>query len=230
MTQGAERLVLESQARAKKQHIDMVVGSLPQRDPADKRPHISVNTTCTQVPPFSSSPRTAFSSSKSSLSSKTWSSSTTTELSPFLKHKTALSPFAPVKKDVSNPLLLRLKQAFNSVTPFPFLLCWQFGLFIAAWGYSRFSGNYSLMSATVGEGLHIARGAAMSLNFSCAAILLFMCKWWLTKLRIVSPKLMDRMFLDQHAAVHRWLGYSIVVLTVIHVLAHLYNYAYVSHV
>ena len=117
-----------------------------------------------------------------------------------------------------------LKHIRDGITLYPLVLLIQIGLFFTNWAISRFSGNFTILSEAAGEGLHIARGAAMSLNFSCAIILLPMSKWWLTKLRLVSPKLMNSMFLDNYISVHRWIGYSIVFFTVVHVIAHVFNY------
>ena len=67
----------------------------------------------------------------------------------------------------------------------------------------------------------IARACGMSLNFNCALVLVLMLRHTLTWIR--GTRFGKYLPIDDHVPLHRMVGYVIVVLSVVHAIAHFIN-------
>ena len=78
----------------------------------------------------------------------------------------------------------------------------------------------------MGEGLPFARGAANVINLNCALILFTVCRNLISALR---GTLLGRIIpFDKNITFHIWVAYSIVFWTMVHVIAHFFNYLNLS--
>ncbi|KAM5146616.1 NADPH oxidase 1 [Mantella aurantiaca] len=84
---------------------------------------------------------------------------------------------------------------------------------------------FSYTRVILGSALAWARGSAACLNFNCLLILLPVCRNLLSFLRgtLSCCRRSVRKQLDHNLAFHKLLGYTIALMTAIHVIAHLFN-------
>ncbi|XP_063793036.1 NADPH oxidase 1 [Pseudophryne corroboree] len=84
---------------------------------------------------------------------------------------------------------------------------------------------YSYTRVLLGSCLAWARGSAACLNFNCLLILLPVCRNLLSFLRgtCTCCQRSMRKQLDNNLAFHKLLGYTIALMTAVHIIAHLFN-------
>ena len=118
------------------------------------------------------------------------------------------------KKKSKDPLHTRIRQSIlNNKCLFFWTLIYIFinlGLFITSIRYIQ-----------SGFALVVARATGMSLNIHSSLVLVLMLRHSLTWLR--STKLGRVLPIDHHILLHRVVGYAIVLLSVVHTVAHLVN-------
>ncbi|KAJ3370884.1 hypothetical protein HDU91_005811 [Kappamyces sp. JEL0680] len=86
--------------------------------------------------------------------------------------------------------------------------------------------NLATFRSVLQHGLPIARGAANVLNYLCALILFTVCRNLISGLR---STFLNRIIpFDKNITFHIWIAYSIVFWTLVHVIAHYFNYLNVS--
>ncbi|KAG8982476.1 hypothetical protein FRB93_008023 [Tulasnella sp. JGI-2019a] len=83
--------------------------------------------------------------------------------------------------------------------------------------------NLTTARATFGYGYPIARSAALTLHFDVALILLPVCRNFISWLR--QTPLNDFIPFDKNLSLHKATGWSIVFFTVVHIVAHMFNFA-----
>lgn len=94
------------------------------------------------------------------------------------------------------------------------------------------SRSYFYLRVLIFDGVSIARASALCLNFNCLLILLPVCRNLLSLVRLLLPRCITksrfqrftkRLF-DKHIEFHRCTGYAICFWSLVHVVAHIYNY------
>ncbi|XP_031549427.1 cytochrome b-245 heavy chain-like isoform X2 [Actinia tenebrosa] len=87
--------------------------------------------------------------------------------------------------------------------------------------------KFTYLRAVIKKGLPIARGAAMVLNFNCMLILLTMCRNIISLIRshcnyaVMRPVIR---VLDKCVTFHKYIAYTICLMTIVHVGAHCFNF------
>ena len=139
---------------------------------------------------------------------------------------------------VSNRISIRLRIRLFIVNDLPTILVlflWfaaNIGLFVLRFLEYHTSLSNFYLRVLISDGVSIARGSALCLNFNCLLILLPVCRNLLSLIRYLMPscsarssvhRLTIRLF-DKHIEFHRCVGYAICFWTLVHVGAHVYNY------
>ncbi|KAK3754840.1 hypothetical protein QZH41_011314 [Actinostola sp. cb2023] len=126
--------------------------------------------------------------------------------------------------------MARLGFKVNELGRYIVVLVWLFInilLFFITYNEYVTDPKYIYLLAVVKKGLPIARGAAMVLNFNCALVLLLMCRNIISIIRshcnhgFVRPVIR---VLDKSITFHKYIAYTICLMTVIHVGAHCFNF------
>jgi len=101
-----------------------------------------------------------------------------------------------------------------------FLHALVFGLGMVNYGYKD---NLNNARATFGLGYVIARSAALVLHVDVIFILIPICRGFISLLR--RTPLNDVVPFDENVSFHKATGWSMVLFTIIHIVAHMYNFA-----
>eukprot|EP00055_Hartaetosiga_balthica_P009043 m.35122 g.35122 ORF g.35122 m.35122 type:complete len:604 (-) comp6585_c0_seq2:87-1898(-) len=107
-----------------------------------------------------------------------------------------------------------------------FVLLWMaVNVMLFVINFNRYKRDqYIFLRHMVHEGLSLARGAALVLNFNCAIILLPVCRNFVNFFRgqFEGKRSIRRLF-DKNILFHKWCAYVICVATAIHIGAHIFN-------
>ncbi|KAL7746473.1 hypothetical protein RI367_008123 [Sorochytrium milnesiophthora] len=98
----------------------------------------------------------------------------------------------------------------------------QFYLFFTTFVEYKYGKDYHTVTTLVGDGIATAKAAAAVLNLNCGIILFPVCRTIISKLRLTF--LNNIVPFDKNITFHRFVAYSIVLFTWIHVMAHYWNY------
>lgn len=86
--------------------------------------------------------------------------------------------------------------------------------------------EYFYLRKIVQDGISISRASAVCLNLNCFLILLPVCRNLITYLRNLNfcSLSIKRGLFDKHITYHRYIGYMIIIFSIVHVMGHIHNF------
>lgn len=124
-----------------------------------------------------------------------------------------------------------IKLGVTTKESFIFMVCWiaaNAGVF--TWGYlgQKNDPNLSRLNDPIGASIYISRGAGLCLVFQCGLIVLPVCRNLMAMLRTV-PIVRNFIVLDKNIHLHKIIAWTMVFFTIVHVVAHLFNFRVVEN-